>query len=98
MSAEPPWLRSTALAASDRGEISSWGGAGVTGQELDKLADTLLLFFRSGRKFNAHTMSGMHDPDQAFGVNLHVGGAQSRDRQPRTAEKEIRSPHSSRPG
>src|SRR5208282_4164697 len=52
-------------------------GIGLAGEEVDELADTLALFFCAGREFDAHAMSGMHDPDQTFRVNLQPGGTQA---------------------
>ena len=36
---------------------------GLAGQELDELAHAFTLFFCPGREFDAHAMSGVHDPD-----------------------------------
>ena len=52
-------------------------GARLAGEELDEFADALALFFSAGREFNAHAVAGMHNPNQAFGMNLHSGGAQA---------------------
>src|SRR5208282_789020 len=52
-------------------------GAGLAGKEFDELAHALALLFGASREFNAHAMSGMHNPDQTFSVNLHAGGAQA---------------------
>ena len=52
-------------------------GAGLAGEELDEFADALALFFSAGRELNAHAVAGMHNPNQAFGMNLHSGGAQA---------------------
>ncbi len=51
--------------------------AGLAGEKLDEVADALALLFGHGGEFDAHAMSGMHDADQPFGVNLHAGGAQA---------------------
>src|SRR5580698_10192064 len=39
------------------------GGAGLASEELDKFTYALTLLFGAGREFDAHAMSGVHDPN-----------------------------------
>jgi len=74
----PTWLRSIGVGdEGTRGSFQLWSGVGLSGKALDKIADALALLFGAGRELNPHAMSGVHDADQAFGMNFHAGDAQA---------------------
>src|ERR1700691_666709 len=52
-------------------------GAGLAGKELDKIGNAFALVFGPCWEFNSHTVFGMHDANDAFGVDLQAGGAQA---------------------